>query len=70
MARLARGMYLRDVACALGVSKQAVSLWELGKRTPQVRHVRALARIYKDSRLLTVATVDKMGTRAKEARGT
>jgi len=46
MARLARGLHLSDVALTLGVTKQAVSMWELGKRKPQPSVVKELARIY------------------------
>lgn len=42
--RLAAGASLADVGAALGVSKQAVSLWEHGKG-PSRNHVRTYVRV-------------------------
>lgn len=56
LARLARGLKLSDVAARLGVSHQALSLWERGLRTPEASTVKALASIYRISqRKLAVA---------------
>lgn len=46
LARLARGLYLKDAAASLGVSHQAVSLWEQEKRTPDPLTTKRLAKLY------------------------
>lgn len=47
MARLAMGLSLRDVATVMNVSNQCVSLWELGKRSPDRLTLQRLARMYR-----------------------
>lgn len=43
--RTAANMTQRDIAHALGIDPSAVSLWEAGKVSPTVRHLRRLADI-------------------------
>lgn len=40
-----RGMKAVDLARALGVTKQAVSMWESGKAAPTLAHLRGIAAI-------------------------
>jgi transcriptional regulator with XRE-family HTH domain len=47
LARLTAGYELEEVAEHIGVTKQAVSLWELGKRTPDPTTRKRLARFYR-----------------------
>ena len=44
--RRSRGMYQEDLAITLGVSRQAVSKWELGDATPDTDKVIALAEYF------------------------
>ena len=37
--RLEAGLSLREVAVAVGVSRQAVSHWEMGERSPRSPHL-------------------------------
>ena len=50
--RQAAGVSLADVADVVGVTRQAVSLWELGARTPRNTNLRAyveILRIFRES---------------------
>jgi transcriptional regulator with XRE-family HTH domain len=40
MVRLRAGLSCREVAQKLGVSRQLVQFWEIGKRTPSPRHLK------------------------------
>ncbi len=56
--RRAAGVSLEDIANVVGVTRQAVSLWELGQRTPRPRALNT----YVDAlRALQRATLDREG---------
>ena len=40
--RQANGIRMRMIAESIGVSKPTISLWESGKRTPRLEHIRAI----------------------------
>lgn len=44
-ARVSHGLTLQQVADATGVSRQEVSAWELGNRTPNVKRLFAISLI-------------------------
>lgn len=45
LLRIRRGLSQGDVGRMLGVSRQAVVLWEMGERTPGLPHAIRLARL-------------------------
>ncbi|MGM9904735.1 helix-turn-helix domain-containing protein [Lactobacillus sp.] len=48
--RRQRGMSQRELAVALGVSKQTVSNWEVGRKVPRMKAVEKIANVFGVSR--------------------
>ncbi|MCZ0788656.1 helix-turn-helix transcriptional regulator [Lactobacillus delbrueckii subsp. allosunkii] len=48
--RRRRGMSQQELALALGVSKQTISNWEVGRKVPRMRTVEKIANIFGVSR--------------------
>lgn len=54
--RRAAGVSLAEVAAALGVTRQAVSMWELGQRTPRGATLIAYTRLLRELRRAVAGT--------------